>query len=152
MIGQRDKLSFYFDAACMPYCTAGYGYPCAFGFCCVARRGPTFPFLSKESTVTLIYTSIIYNLDYCKSYLKGISFDQFLCLLRMKDSAARLNLKRLKRQHFQLLLKQLYWLPTFFRVTYEICVLSFVTLKIHFLCIYLIIFVSTSLLAIIDLP
>ena len=98
---------------------------CRSTFLALRRISTIRPFLSKESTATLIHASITSRLDYCNSCLSGIASDQLLRLQRVQNSAARLVLKRRKRDHIQPLLKQLHWLPLSFRITYKLCVLAF---------------------------
>ena len=98
---------------------------CRSCFLALRRISSIRPFLSTESTTTLVHANITSRLDYCNSSLSGISSDQLFRLQRVQNSAARLVLKKRKREHITPLLNQLHWLPLTFRIKYKLSVLAF---------------------------
>ena len=98
---------------------------CRSCFLALRRISSIRPFLSTESTATLVHANITSRLDYCNSSLSGISSDQLSRLQRVQNSAARLVLKKRKREHITPLLNQLHWLPLTFRIKYKLSVLAF---------------------------
>ena len=66
------------------------------------------PFISKQPTSTLIHASITSRLDYCYLILTGVSSDQLSRLQKVQNCAVRLVLKKCKREHVTLMLKQVH--------------------------------------------
>ena len=82
-------------------------------------------YLTQDATVKLILATVISRLDYCNSILTGVSEEQLDRLQRVQNSAARLVLKRKKRDHVTPMLKELHWLPVKARCQYKIAVLAY---------------------------
>ena len=68
---------------------------------------------------------VISRLDYCNSVLIGLPADQIALLQRVQNNAARLVVKRRRRDHVKPLLKELHWLPVKFRCQYKIATLAY---------------------------
>ena len=68
---------------------------------------------------------IISRLDYCNSVFAGLPADQVARLQRIQNNAARLVMKKRKRDHVTPLLKELHWLPVKFRCQYKIATLAY---------------------------
>ena len=81
-------------------------------------------FLYVKSTATFVHVTVISRLDYCNSTLSGVPANQLAPLQRVQNSAARLVLKKRKRDHITPLLKQLHWL-LYFRNQYKIGIIAF---------------------------
>ena len=82
-------------------------------------------YLSKEAAVKLVSATVISRLDYCNSTLSGVSEEQLERLQRVQNSAARLVLRKRKRDHVTPMLKELHWLPVKSRCQYKIAVLTY---------------------------
>ena len=62
------------------------------------------PYLSQSATARLVAAMIISRLDYCNSVFAGLQADQVARLQRIQNNAARLVMKKRKRDHVTLLL------------------------------------------------
>ena len=69
--------------------------------------------------------TIISRLDYCYSVFTGLPADQIARLQRVLNSAARLVMKKRRRDHVTPLLKELRWLSVKFRCHYKIATLAY---------------------------
>ena len=88
------------------------------------RRAATIrPYLSQSATARLVAAMIISR--YCNSVFAGLPADQVARLQRIQNNAARLGLKKRKRDHVTPLLKKLHWLPVKFRCQYKIATLAY---------------------------
>nr|KAG5701019.1 hypothetical protein BaRGS_022730 [Batillaria attramentaria] len=83
------------------------------------------PLLTADSTAMLVNAFITSRLDFCNSALAGLPADQINRLQRVQNSAARLILRKRKRDHVTPLLRELHWLPVVYRIKYKIATLSF---------------------------
>ena len=83
------------------------------------------PFISSTICAQLVIALITSRLDYCNSILDGLPSEQISRLQRVQNNAARLVLKKRRREHVTPLLKQLHWLPIAFRTQYKLAIFAF---------------------------
>jgi len=81
--------------------------------------------LSRSSTETLIHAFTTSRLDYCNSLLYGLPKYQLSKLQRVVNASARLVYCAPKMCHITLLLRELHWLPVFYRIEYKIILVTF---------------------------
>ena len=84
-------------------------------------------FLDKHSVKILISAFIFSRLDYCNSLLVNLPNDTLNKLQRIQNNAARLVLKKTKREHITPLLRELHWLPVKARIEYKIALYCYKT-------------------------
>ena len=89
-------------------------------------------YLDTNATKTLTSAFILSRLDYCNSLFAGLPGDKIQKLQRIQNNAARLVLKKSKREHITPLLKELHWLPVKARIDYKLAVMCFKALKTNF--------------------
>ena len=82
-------------------------------------------FLNEASLQKLITSFVLSRMDYCNSLLVNLPNDTITKLQRIQNHAARLVLKKTKRDHVTPLFRKLHWLPLQARIDYKICVLCF---------------------------
>ena len=98
---------------------------CRSSFLSMKRISSIRPCLSDSATATLVNATITSRLDYCNSVLSGVSSDQLQRLQRVQNNAARLILRKRRRDHATPLLKQLHWLPVESRITFKVATLAY---------------------------
>ena len=83
--------------------------------------------ISPKVLQDLFTAIIIFHLDYCNSVFTGLPADQIARLQQIQNNAARLVMKKRKRDHVTplLKLKELHWLPVKFRCQYKIATLAY---------------------------
>ena len=77
-------------------------------------------FLSRDATEKIITSLLFSKLDYCNSLLFGTSADNIKRLQVVQNNAARLVLRKRKRDEAKPLLRELHWLPIEKRIEYKI--------------------------------
>ena len=82
-------------------------------------------YLDIDSTKTLVSAYILSRIDYCNSLLAGLPNVKINKLQYVQNNAARLVLKRPKREHVIPMLRELHWLPVQARIEYKLAVLCF---------------------------
>ena len=82
-------------------------------------------FLNEGAVKTLVSSFILSRLDYCNSLLYGLPMDTLKRLQLIQNNAARLILKKRKRDHLTPMFRHLHWLPVQTRIKYKIAVLCF---------------------------
>ena len=82
-------------------------------------------YLSVSATKTLMSAFALSRLDYCNSLLAGLPDNKIMKLQRAQNNAARIVLRKRKRDHATPLLQQLHWLPKRARIEYKIAVLCY---------------------------
>ena len=83
------------------------------------------PFLTENACNKLILCLIFSKLDYCNSLLFALPKGKLNLLQKIQNSAARLVLKKRRREEASPLLQQLHWLPIQQRVEYKAATLVF---------------------------
>ena len=101
------------------------GEVCRVSFLFLRRISAIRSYLSVTTTARLVCAFIISRLDYCNSVLSGLSSEQLSRLQRVQNCAARLVLRKGKRDHITPLLSQLHWLPVKYRIQYKLAVLAY---------------------------
>jgi hypothetical protein len=81
------------------------------------------PYLSLESTKEIAVAFILSRLDYCNAVLGGIHDEKIAKLQRIQNSAARLVLRKSKRDSATALMRILHWLPVNARIKYTVATL-----------------------------
>ena len=82
-------------------------------------------YLSKDAANRLVTSLVTSRLDYCNSVMAGQTSDQLSRLQRVQNNAARLVLRKRKREHVTPMLKELHWLPVAFRIQFKLATLAF---------------------------
>ena len=82
-------------------------------------------FLNEASLQKLVTSFVLSRMDNCNSLLVNLPNDTITKLQRIQNHAARLVLKKAKRNHVTPLFRKLHWLPVQARINYKICVLCF---------------------------
>ena len=82
-------------------------------------------FLNEASLQKLVTSFVLSRMDYCNYLLVNLPNDTITKLQRIQNHAARLVLKKTKRDHVTPLFRKLHWLPLQARIDYKICVLCF---------------------------
>ena len=101
------------------------GDVCRKSFFQLRRIALVRPYLSDSATARLVTAFVLSRLDYCNSILAGLPADQVNRLQRVQNCAARLVLKKNKREHVTPLLIQLHWLPVNFRIQFKLAVFAY---------------------------
>ena len=127
---ENDKLSFsdkaknlgvYFDSKLSM--EHHVNYLCKILSCELRRIGQLSAFLNECSLKTLISSFLLSRIDYCNSLLANLPITTLNKLQRFQNHAARLVLRKKKRDHITPMLRTLHWLPVSARITYKIAIL-----------------------------
>jgi len=79
------------------------------------------PFLTTDAANKLALAFILSRLDFCNSLFAGMTESNFNKLQRIQNNAARIVLRKSRRDRSVPLLRSLHWLPVRARVEYKIC-------------------------------
>ena len=82
-------------------------------------------FLTVDAANTLAVAFILSRLDYCNSLLAGLPDHKLAKLQRIQNSAARLVLRKPRRESATPFLKTLHWLPVKARIEYKVSTLCY---------------------------
>ena len=82
-------------------------------------------FLSTDAANTLAVSFILSRLDYCNSLLTGLHENQLNKLQRIQNHAARIVLRKPRRESAKALLRALHWLPIRARIEYKVACFCF---------------------------
>ena len=93
------------------------------------KLGQIRDYLDTNSTKVLASSCILSRLDYCNSILAGAPDEMLNKLQMVQNNAARLVLKKSKREHITPLLKELHWLPIKSRIDFKLALLCFKSTK-----------------------
>ena len=85
--------------------------------------------LDKDSTNTLVRTTVLSRLDYCNSLLFGMSNQTIKKLQVLQNSSARLITLTSRFENISPTLISLHWLPVTQRIEYKIIITTFKALK-----------------------
>ena len=82
-------------------------------------------FLIQASPQKLVTSFVFRHMDYCNSVFVNLPNDTITKLECIQNHAARLALKKAKRDHVTPLFRKRHWPPLQARINYTICVLCF---------------------------
>ena len=82
-------------------------------------------FLDESSLKILISSFVFSRIDYCNSLLCNVPNVLLDKLQRFQNQAARLVLRKNRREHITPMFLRLHWLPVNFRIRYKIALLCF---------------------------
>jgi hypothetical protein len=91
----------------------------------IRRIGTIRPFLTDKAATQLVCSRVLSRLDYCNSLLAGVTSEQIGRVQRVQNSAAKLVLRKKRRDHASPLLAKLHWLPIKQRIEYKLATLAF---------------------------
>ena len=83
------------------------------------------PYLTQSAAATLASALIMSRLDYCNSILAGLDQGQIDRLQLTQNHAARMVMRKRKRDHVTPLLRELHWLPVKSRSNFKIATLAY---------------------------
>ena len=98
---------------------------CCASFLELRRIASVRPYLSQSAAARLVAAMVTSRLDYCNSVFIGLPADQIARLQRVQNNAARLVLRKKRRDHVTPRIKELHWLPVKFRCQYKIATLAY---------------------------
>ena len=98
---------------------------CCASFLELRRIASIRPYLSQSAAARLVAAMVISRLDYRNSVFIGLPADQITRLQRVQNNAARLVMKKRRRDHVTPLVSELHWLPVKFRCQYKIATLAY---------------------------
>ena len=81
--------------------------------------------LTEETVKMLVLACVISKLDYCNSLFYNITEENMTKLQQVQNHAARLIMKKKKRDSATPLLKHLHWLPISVRADFKICTITY---------------------------
>ncbi len=82
-------------------------------------------FLSVSATKALVHALVLSRIDYCNSLYAGLPTKTLSSLQRVINAAARLTLRKSRRQSASPLLKELGWLPAKERIISKVTTLAY---------------------------
>ena len=86
-------------------------------------------FLTESATIAAVRTLILTRMDYCNGLLYGATSVVVRKLQLVQNSAARLVMRKSKREHTTPLLFHLHWLPVSARIEYKVALMVFKCLQ-----------------------
>ena len=94
-------------------------------YCELRRISQMSMFLDESSLKILISSFVFSRIDYCNSLLCNVPNVLLDKLQRFQNQAARLVLRKNRREHITPMFLRLHWLPVNFRIRYKIALLCF---------------------------
>ena len=82
-------------------------------------------YLPQHCLEQLICCFVLSRLDYCNATLAGLPSKSIEKLQKVQNNAARLILKKSKREHVTPLLFELHWLPVKVRIDFKLAVMGY---------------------------
>lgn len=120
---KAKNLGVYFD--CNLSMEHQINHLCKSLFYELRKIGQLSTFLNESSLKTLVSSFIFSRIDYCNSLLVNLPNVVLQKLQRLQNQAARIVLRRKKRDHITPMLLTLHWLPVNARIIYKISVLCY---------------------------
>ena len=102
---------------------------CRSGYQQLRVIGHIRPYITPDTTKSLVHTLVLSRIDYCNSLLFGISCSLMNKLQVLQHSAARLIFRIKKRAHITPSMISLHWLPVRMRINFKILVITFKCLR-----------------------
>jgi len=81
--------------------------------------------LTRTTLLSLVHALVVTKVDYCSSFLSGISGQLLQWLQSVFNAAARLVFSARKSEHITQLLRELHWLKVPERIQFRLCVLAY---------------------------
>ena len=82
-------------------------------------------YLDKETTKTLVNSSVTSKMDYCNSLFYGLDDVTLRPIQLIQNNAARVITRQRKRDHITPALRNLHWLPVRHRISYKVSLLTY---------------------------
>ena len=98
---------------------------CRSAYCEIRRISSVRHLLSVDDTKQLVCSYVLSKLDYCNSLLCNLSKANINKLQKVQNSAARLIFRIKKYDHITPYLRELHWLPIYWRIQFKISLLCF---------------------------
>ena len=98
---------------------------CSTSYLEIRRLGKIRKLLTLNTAKQLTCAQVLSRLDYGNSLLAGASKEQILRLQKVQNSAAKMVLRKKRRDHAKPLLAALHWLPVEQRIQYKLGTLAY---------------------------
>ena len=98
---------------------------CRLSYLEIRRIGKIRKHLKVDTAKRLACARVLTRLDYCNSLLAGVAKDQINRLQKAQNSAAKMVLRKKRRDRATPLLAQLHWLPVEQRISYKVGTLAY---------------------------
>jgi len=102
---------------------------CRAGFYHLCQLRPVLRSLTHEAAKTLVQAFISSRLDYCNSFLYGVSNSLIWTVQSVQNAAARLLTRTRRHEHISPVLRQLHWLPVQKRIDFKLACFVFSSLS-----------------------
>ncbi|XP_077994337.1 uncharacterized protein LOC144448062 [Glandiceps talaboti] len=86
-------------------------------------------YLTSEACENLVHALVSCKLDYCNGLLYGLASKDITHLQHAQNTAARIVSRRKKSDHISPVLKDLHWLPVYYRIHYKILLMTYKALN-----------------------
>ena len=86
-------------------------------------------FLTVDATKALVNALVTFRLDYCNALLIGVPNTVLSKLQRVQNTAARIVTRTPRWNHITPVLKDLHWLPVYYRIKFKILTHTFKALS-----------------------
>ena len=82
-------------------------------------------YIDRDTTRTLVNSSVTSKMDYCNSLLYGLDDVTLRSIQLCQNNAARIITRQRKREHITPALRNLHWLPVRQRIAYKVLLLTY---------------------------